>query len=264
VVDGTAPSIVCPGPQTLSTNAGCTYAGPIGTATASDNCSAAGAIDIGNDAPASLPLGMTVVTWTARDEAGNVATCQQQVTVIDETAPVLACPEDRGYTCTSAEGAIIELEASAADACDPSPAIAFEPASGSLFPVGTTTVTCTATDAAGNAATCTFTVTVSCASGGKQLPGDCNQDGSLDISDAICLLGYLFLGEPVQLACGDGTHQDAGNVALLDWQPDGGLDLADAIGMLGYLFYGSKPHPLDAGPDVCVSIDGCPDNLDCP
>jgi hypothetical protein len=34
------------------------------------------------------------------------------------------------------------------------------PASGSTFPVGATTVTCTATDAAGNSATCTFTVTV--------------------------------------------------------------------------------------------------------
>src|SRR5262249_31276993 len=34
------------------------------------------------------------------------------------------------------------------------------PASGSTFPLGTTTVNCTATDAAGNTATCSFTVTV--------------------------------------------------------------------------------------------------------
>jgi hypothetical protein len=34
------------------------------------------------------------------------------------------------------------------------------PASGSTFPVGTTTVTCTATDASGNTATCSFTVSV--------------------------------------------------------------------------------------------------------
>ncbi|MEK6321839.1 MAG: HYR domain-containing protein [Acidobacteriota bacterium] len=32
--------------------------------------------------------------------------------------------------------------------------------SGSTFPLGTTTVTCTATDASGNTATCSFTVTV--------------------------------------------------------------------------------------------------------
>src|SRR5262249_36967091 len=34
------------------------------------------------------------------------------------------------------------------------------PPAGSVFPVGTTTVTCTATDASGNTAACTFAVTV--------------------------------------------------------------------------------------------------------
>jgi hypothetical protein len=49
---------------------------------------------------------------------------------------------------------------SATDDRDPSPVVGCDPASGAVFPVGTTTVTCTATDASGNAATETFDVTV--------------------------------------------------------------------------------------------------------
>jgi hypothetical protein len=47
------------------------------------------------------------------------------------------------------------------DNCDPGPLVACVPPSGSTFPEGTTTVTCTATDSSGNVGTCTFTVTVS-------------------------------------------------------------------------------------------------------
>ena len=50
--------------------------------------------------------------------------------------------------------------ATATDAIDPSPAVQCAPVSGTVFAVGTTTVTCTATDAAGNAATATFSVHV--------------------------------------------------------------------------------------------------------
>ncbi|HYE31854.1 MAG TPA: right-handed parallel beta-helix repeat-containing protein [Methylomirabilota bacterium] len=57
-------------------------------------------------------------------------------------------------------GAVVTYEAAhAADACGPV-TISHSLASGSLFPIGTTTVTCTATDAAGQQVTATFTVTV--------------------------------------------------------------------------------------------------------
>ena len=48
----------------------------------------------------------------------------------------------------------------AKDDVDPSPVVDCKPPSGSTFPLGATTVTCTATDASGNAATGSFTVTV--------------------------------------------------------------------------------------------------------
>ena len=52
--------------------------------------------------------------------------------------------------------------------------------------------------------------------GGRQLPGDCNQDSRLDISDAVCLLGHLFLGSPPELPCGDGGVTDAANLELMN------------------------------------------------
>jgi CSLREA domain-containing protein len=97
---------------------------------------------------------------------------------------------------------------------------------------------------------------------GRQTPGDCNQDGRLDISDAGCLLGFLFQGRPSRLPCGDGSALDAGNLTLLDWQPDGADDISDAVAMLAYLFNGGTPHPLaSAGGEAstCIVIPGCPD-----
>ena len=48
-----------------------------------------------------------------------------------------------------------------------------------------------------------------------RVPGDCNESGSLDISDAICIFGTLFLGSPSRYPCGDGESSDPANVALL-------------------------------------------------
>lgn len=99
-----------------------------------------------------------------------------------------------------------------------------------------------------------------------QLPGDCNQDAILDISDAVCMLNVLFKDASLQLPCGDGTPADPSNIALLDWQPDGNVDLSDAISLLQYLFLGTSPHTLGISPqerEVCVDIPGCPANSDC-
>lgn len=101
------------------------------------------------------------------------------------------------------------------------------------------------------------TVALRVQTGGSQLPADCNQDGTLDISDAICLLGHLFLGTPARVPCDGGTIQDAGNISLLDSNGGGAVDLSDAVYLLGYLFGGSSPPVLGAD---CVSIAGCPDN----
>ena len=92
---------------------------------------------------------------------------------------------------------------------------------------------------------------------GANLPGDCNQDGTLDLSDVICLLGHLFQGNPATLPCAT----DAANLGLMDCNMDGGVDLSDAIYKLAFLFQGG------AGPvqgQDCLSIADCPPNASCP
>jgi hypothetical protein len=95
---------------------------------------------------------------------------------------------------------------------------------------------------------------------GAQLRSDCNQDGELDISDGICLLGNLFLGEPALLPCGDGGSEDPGNVSLLDSNGDGSVDLSDAVSVFVFLFLGI--HRPVLGTD-CLPIAGCPANKGC-
>ena len=81
------------------------------------------------------------------------------------------------------------------------------------------------------------------------LRGDTNQDGSVDISDAIATLVYLFGGATVNLGCRDAA----------DSNDDGQLDLSDAVFTLNFKFLGGLPIPAP-GPDVCGS-DPTTDNL---
>jgi len=92
-----------------------------------------------------------------------------------------------------------------------------------------------------------------------RVPGDCNESGSLDISDAICIFGTLFLGSPSRYPCGDGESSDPANVALLDWQGDGNVDISDPIALLNFLFGGGPSHILGEDAEVagCVTIDRC-------
>ena len=101
-----------------------------------------------------------------------------------------------------------------------------------------------------------LTVTGVTAAGG-QVPGDCNQDQDLDVSDASCLLGFLFLGRPGDLPCGDGSGDDPGNIVLADCNSDDQLDLSDGVCILNHLFNG-RPPP--AGGASCLLIEGCPES----
>jgi hypothetical protein len=89
---------------------------------------------------------------------------------------------------------------------------------------------------------------------GRRLPGDCNGDASLDVSDPICVLGHLFLGEGVPLSCGRGTIVEPGNIRLLDHNGDSRVSLTDGILPLLRLFSGGTAHVL--GED-CAPIPGC-------
>lgn len=90
---------------------------------------------------------------------------------------------------------------------------------------------------------------------GLQLPGDANQDGVLDISDALSLLLRLFVGTGRPLPCEGGLEGPEGNARLLDVDGDGEVRITDAIGLLSFLF---QSGPAPALGTECVRIEGCP------
>lgn len=100
-----------------------------------------------------------------------------------------------------------------------------------------------------------------CEPKGCWIPGDCNGDDLLDVSDAICELLIMFTGTPLKLPCGNGTIFEEPNIQLLDWQGDQRVDLSDPVAMLRYLFISSPPHILavpGAEKTQCVTIINCP------
>ncbi|HEY4276671.1 MAG TPA: HYR domain-containing protein [Conexibacter sp.] len=82
---------------------------------------------------------------------------------LDKTAPTLSLPSTQTVTASGDDGAVVDFTATANDDADGSVPVTCTPASGGVFPVGTTTVTCTATDRHGNVATGSFDVVVAAA-----------------------------------------------------------------------------------------------------
>jgi hypothetical protein len=108
-----------------------------------------------------FPLGTTTVTCTSHDAAGNTASSTFTVLVRDTTPPTIAAHSNLTIEATGASGATVNYSApTATDAVDGTDTVNCLRASGGLFPLGTTTVTCTSHDAAGNTASSTFTVLV--------------------------------------------------------------------------------------------------------
>ena len=163
VVDTTAPVIEAHGNETAeATNA----AGAIVNYTPPNSTDAVDGTKPAICAPASglqFALGDTTVTCNATDAAGNVATPTTfKVTVGDTTAPVIAPHDAVTAEATGPNGAVVNYTPpNSTDAVDGTKPAICAPASGSMFALGSTTVTCNRTDAAGNAAnSTTFNVIV--------------------------------------------------------------------------------------------------------
>jgi len=133
------------------------------TPSATDNLDAVVTVTCSPASGSIFAVASTGVTCSATDLAGNTATTSFSVTVEDTTAPVVTVPANITAQATSAAGAVVSFTASASDLVTASPAVTCAPSSGATFPVGVTTVTCTAADLAGNSASASFTVTVTAA-----------------------------------------------------------------------------------------------------
>lgn len=169
VKDTTAPIISCPANVTANTDPGtCSATVNPGTATATDNCdtnpTVVGTRSDNQPLNAAYPKGTTTITWTATDHASpaNQSSCQQTVTVADHEPPTISCPSSFTLEPTCPSGAVgtYTTPVGSDNCAGATTNLTAGFASGSVFPIGTTTVTYTVTDASGNSASCSFTVTV--------------------------------------------------------------------------------------------------------
>jgi hypothetical protein len=159
VEDNTPPALTLP--ADIEAEATSASGASVGyTASATDLVSGNVAITCTPASGSTFPLGTTTVNCSATDAAGNTANGSFAVKVQDTTPPALTVPADITTEATGASGATVNFAASATDAVDASPTVSCSPASGSTFAIAATTVTCTATDDAGNQSSRTFTVTV--------------------------------------------------------------------------------------------------------
>lgn len=108
----------------------------------------------------TFPLGSTTINCSVTDSGGLSATGSFSVVITDKTAPVLLLPTDITEEATGPSGAAVTYSASATDLVDGPVTVNCSSASGSVFALDTTTVSCSATDAAGNTANGSFKVTV--------------------------------------------------------------------------------------------------------
>ena len=135
------------------------------TATATDNLDPSPSVSCLPASGNTFALGTTQVVCAAQDASGNTANGGFSVTVRDTTAPAWTqLPSDIVVDATGPNGAVVTYTAAAVDAVDMHPDVSGSPASGSTFIFGSTTVTLTATDAAGNSSVKTFTIYVRSAS----------------------------------------------------------------------------------------------------
>ena len=115
-------------------------------------------VTVTHNMPGSFPLGITIVTWTARDSSGNMAIYNQFVVINDRTSPDITAPDDTVIEATGLLTLVNLGTATAADLVDTTPTITND--APTSFPIGTTTVTWTATDDFHNSATDIQLVTV--------------------------------------------------------------------------------------------------------
>lgn len=170
LADNIDPTITCPPDQTVFVDDGCEALVPdFRMADVADNCTVNTDILVTQElAPGATLAGhntMTSVLLTADDGNGNTASCSFNLTLLDNTAPVISCPPAQEVfvdgACETVLPDYLGLT-TASDNCTPAPAIAQNnPAGTPITGLGNQTVTMTADDGNGNTATCDFTVTIS-------------------------------------------------------------------------------------------------------
>ncbi len=188
----------------------------------------------------SPPIDLTVTVQRDGNSIGIEPefSCGDLVVLADGTPPEISCPGEIVVDeLPRGELTPVEFEVTAIDDCgDVEMDSSHE--SGAGFPVGETVVRVTARDTAGNSSACEFVVRVEPA-GVEFRRGDANDDRSVNISDAVQILNYLFA---------DGLPPPCPDAA--DSNDDHSVNISDAVQILNYLFADGSAPPAP-GPDDC-------------
>ena len=158
-VAGADQTVECPTPVTLD---GSASSDPDGDALTFEWRLSGNVIGTNSTLSGTFSLGTNVVTLKVNDPCGSSSEATVKVIVVDTTAPTISCPGNVTVSvntnCLAAAPDLTSL-ATASDSCG-SVSVTQNPVAGTLLGLGAHTVTLTATDASGNTASCSTTLTV--------------------------------------------------------------------------------------------------------
>mgnify|MGYP002638734272 CR=1 FL=1 len=208
ITDSESPSLTVGADVTAPADTGvCTADLTLPTAIVSDNCGLASVVNDftgTSDASGTYPLGTTIVTWSAIDVNGNVTSATQTVTInlpAGSDCNLNGIPD----ACDVLSGTSPDCNGNGVpDECDISAGTSDD------------------LDQNGTPDECDATF----------MRGDSNDDGTMNIADAIYSLQNLFVGGPSP------TCLDAGDV-----NDDGLIDISDVISSINYIFAGGQAPP---------------------
>lgn len=245
VQDTTKPVLMLPGNITEEATSP-SGAAVIYMASASDLGTAVG-IDCLPASTSTFALGTTTVECSATDTADNTANGSFSVTVQDTTAPAISnLPSNVTVEATGPSGASATWTApSASDLVDGSVSVSCASAGGlgadNIFPLGSTTITCSATDAAGNTASDTFTVTVQ----------DTTKPVISNVPADVSVYATSRNGASVNYAAPTATDIVSGNVSV-SCQPASGSTFAKGMTPVSCKATDASGNTADAGFNVSV------------
>ena len=162
VVDNLEPTVTCKNKTLyLDANGTANLTSSDVLASSADNCGATLPVSVLPNAFTCNHLGTNTVTLTVSDGHNHTQTCNATVTIADAMAPTIFCPGPLARnTDLNQCSATLSYAVTAADNCAYTLTRTSGLASDSAFPKGANVVYWKVTDAAGNAATCSFAVTV--------------------------------------------------------------------------------------------------------
>jgi len=218
-----------------------------------------------NDAPEVFPLGETIVTWTATDSSGNYASTTQTITVVDTTAPVITTPQNIIVDAVNTETLLEIGLATIDDIIDDSPIITND--APTVFPLGETIVTWTATDKFGNTSSSLQTISVQTC-GNDPLSYNLivgSEEDDILIGTALSDLIFANGGDDIIsgdkgndcILAGDGDDIIFGNQGNDHISGQGGNDIIKGQSGEDFVFGGLGLDVIDGGDDIdtCKVID---------